>query len=178
MLCFMIIHCIFFYHTIFPKLVFVLPSSHFLFSVFQGFVSKWIGAPFLWSTAFSQFLGSGFLSCLLLLISHIYSLQTQTTFIWRASLAPNNGPKWMDFIWWQQHSHFRTNFSTKHTHSVKYMYHFNNTPPDPRSKVYNFSTIHRNAELQQIHTDCYNTLSSNIQTVNYLFLHCLKHIQY
>jgi hypothetical protein len=97
--------------------------SPFFFQFFVGFVFKWSGDPFLWSIAFSHFLGSGFLSHLLLLIPHTYSLHTQTitTFIWGASLAPNNGPKWMDFTWRQQHSHFRTNFSTKHMHSVKYM---------------------------------------------------------
>lgn len=136
------------------------PISYFHF--FKGFVFKWSGAPFLWSIVFSQFLGSAILSCLLPFISHTYSLHTHsiTTFIWRASLAPDNGPKRIDFIWWQQHSHFRRYFSTKHMHGVKYMYQFNNTPPDSRIKVYDFSTIHCNAYLQQIHTDCYNTLSS------------------
>ena len=146
------------------SLFYLLPPSFFQF--FVGCVFKWSGDPVLWSIVFSQFLQSGFLSCLLLLISHTYSLHTQTItiFVWRASLAPSNGPKWMDFIWWQQHSHFRTNFSTKHMHSVKYMYQFNNTPPDSSRKVYELSTIHCNAELQQIYTNCNSTLSSQYYT--------------
>jgi hypothetical protein len=150
------------------SLFYLVPS--FFFQFFVGFVFKWSSYPVLWSIAFSHVLGSGFLSHLLLLIPHTYSLHTQTitTFIWRASLAPNNGHKWMDFIWWQQHRHFRTNFSTKHMHSVKYIYQFNNTPPDSKRKVYDLSRIHWNAELQQIHTNCYNTLSSQYYTTHRL----------
>jgi hypothetical protein len=146
------------------SLFYLLPPYFFQF--FVACVFKWSGDPVLWPIVFSQFLQSGFLCFLLLLISHTYSLHTQniTIFIWRASLAPNNGPKWMDFIWWQQHSHFRTNFSTKHTHGVKYMYQFNNTLPDSRRKVYEYSTIHCNAELQPVHTDCYNTLNNQCYT--------------